>query len=83
MPEERFRRHDDQRSAKIPLHLSPQGMKVLGRRRQVADLDVVLGAEREIAFETGIGVLRALTFITVGQQHDDAAARCHLSSAGR
>ena len=66
--------HQDQRFAEVPLHLPTQGVEILGRRREVPDLDVVLGAELQVALDAGRGVLRALAFVAVGEQHHEAAA---------
>src|SRR5450432_593595 len=48
-------------------------MKVLRRRRQVADLDIVLRAGLEKPLEPRIGMLRTLTFVAVRQEEDNAA----------
>jgi hypothetical protein len=51
--QERLRRHHDQRLAEVALHLAPQQVEEVRRRRDVRDLEVVLGAELEEAFESG------------------------------
>jgi len=73
MPQEALGRHEDQWFAEVPLHLTPEDVEILGGRGQVADLDVVFGAELQKPLKPGAGVLRALSFITVGQEHDQAA----------
>ena len=36
------------------------------------DLDVVLRGELEVALDAGAGVLGTLTFVAVGEEHDEA-----------
>ena len=50
----------DQRLAEVALHLPPQHVEVLRRRRRIAHLDVVLGAQLQEALQPGAGVLRPL-----------------------
>src|SRR5947207_3159638 len=57
----------------IAFHLAAHHVKILGGRRDVADLDVVLRARLKKALEPRAGMLRPLSFITVRQQHHDAA----------
>ena len=45
-------------------------MEVLSGRGHVGHLDVVFGAQQQEAFESGRGVLRALTLVSVGKEHD-------------
>ena len=78
-----LRGHQDQRLAEVALHLPAQGVEVLGRRREVADLDIVLGAQLQIAFDAGRGVLRPLPFVAVREEHHQAAAAVPLRFAGR
>jgi len=47
--------------------------KMLGGRGRLGDLNVVLGAELEEAFEAGGGVFRTLAFVAVREEHDEAA----------
>src|SRR5437773_10432421 len=48
-------------------------MKVLRRRREVTDLNVVFGASLQEALEAPAGMLWTLTFVTVLQKQNDAA----------
>ena len=68
-----FRRHDDERLDEIALHLAAQDVKILRGSREVADLDIVLGAGLEKALEPRAGMLRPLAFVAVRQQQHDAA----------
>src|SRR2546430_398593 len=45
-------------------------MKVLRRRRWITDLQIILGAELQISFESRAGMLRSLSLITMRQQND-------------
>jgi hypothetical protein len=71
VPEQRLGRHDHQRLAEIAQHLAPQDVEVIGRRRAVRDLHIVLGAKLQIALGTGGGMLGTLAFISVGEQHHE------------
>ena len=53
-------------------HLPAQQMKVLRGRRQVADLDVLLGAELQVPLDARARVLRALALVPVGKQEREA-----------
>ena len=48
-------------------------MKVLSRRCEIADLDVVLGAKLKKPFEPAAGMFRTLTFVAVWKEQDDPA----------
>src|SRR5690606_35516850 len=56
---------------KFAVHLPTQRMEVLRGRAEIADLHVSLGAQLEEALETRAGVLRALSFVAVGQEHHE------------
>jgi len=47
-------------------HLAAQEVEVLGGGGYVADLDVFVGAELEVALDSCAGVFRALAFVAVG-----------------
>ena len=47
-------------------------MEVLSRGRRLADLDVVLAAELEVALHAGARMLRPLPFVAVREEHHDA-----------
>src|SRR5476649_2218413 len=53
MAQQRFRRHDDQRPAFAQRRLPAQHVEELRRRRRLADLDVLLGAQLQVAFQPG------------------------------
>jgi hypothetical protein len=57
-------------------------MEVLRGGGGLADLDVVLRGELEVALDAGAGVLRALAFVAVRQQHDEAGEQAPLGFAG-
>jgi 2-oxoglutarate dehydrogenase complex dehydrogenase (E1) component-like enzyme len=46
-------------------------VEIVRRRGAVGDLHIIFGAHLQEAFETGRGVLRSLSFVTVRQQHDE------------
>src|SRR5208337_3755095 len=79
----RLRRHRDQRLAERPLQLAAQHVEEIGRRRAVDDLQVVLGAELQIALEPGRRVLRPLSLVAVRQQAYEARHAQPLAFAGR
>ena len=69
---------DDQRLAHAAavvaaVHLAAQQVEVLRRSGAVAHLHVVFGAERQEALDAGAGMLGALAFKAVRQQHHQAA----------
>ena len=55
------------------MHLAAEGVEVLRRRGQVADLHVVLGAELEEALEARARVLGALALVAVREEQHEAA----------
>ena len=67
-----LRRHQDQRLADVALQLAAQDVEVVGRRRAVGDLHVVLGAQLQEALEPRRGMLRPLALVAVRQQADEA-----------
>ncbi len=66
--EQTFRRHDDERLDEVALHLTAQDVKILRRRREVADLDVILRTGLEEALEPRAGVFRSLAFVAMRQE---------------
>ena len=48
-------------------------MEILSRRRRITNLQIILGAELEKAFQTGRRVLGALAFVAMRQKHDKPA----------
>ena len=56
----------------VPHRLTPQQMKILGRIRRLANLQIVFGGELQKAFDAGAGVFRALAFVAVRQQQHHA-----------
>src|SRR5262245_43889952 len=69
--EQRFRRHQDEGLAELAMELTPQDVKVVGRRGAVRDLPIVLGAKLEIALEPRRGMFRPLALVTVRQQQHE------------
>src|SRR4051812_6820370 len=72
-PEETLRCHDDERLEEVAFHLPAQDVEVLRRCGQIADLDVVFRARLEETLNAAAGMLRALAFVAVRQEQDDAA----------
>src|SRR6266545_2665238 len=58
-------------------------MKVLRRRRRLADLDVVLGGEIQETLRAGARVLRPLPLVTVRQQKDQTRQEAPFVLTGR
>ena len=54
------------------MQLAPQDVEVVGRRRAVGDLPIVLGRQLQVALEPRRGMLRALAFIAMRQQQGQA-----------
>ena len=81
VPQQRLGRHHDQRLAEIAQHLPPQDVEIIGRRGAVGDLDIVLGAQLQIALEPRRAMLRPLPFEAVRQQHHQAAGAQPLGLA--
>src|SRR5712692_1128871 len=52
--------------------LTPQQVEVLRRRRAIGDADVALRAEREETLQSGARMLRALAFVSMGQEQRQA-----------
>src|SRR3546814_5613812 len=57
VPQQRFGRHDHQRLPERPQNLAAQDVVIIGRRGAVGDLDVVFGAQLQIALQPGRAVL--------------------------
>ena len=74
VPQQALGRHQDQR-------LAAEDVEVLRRRRQVADLDIVLRTLLEKAFQPRARVLWPLPFVAVRQQQDQAAVTLPLGLA--
>ncbi|MCY1505896.1 hypothetical protein D9M68_401240 [compost metagenome] len=79
--QQRLRRHHDQRLAQRTDHLAAQHVVDLSRGGRYADLDVLLGAQLQVAFQTRGGVLRTLALVAVRQQHGQAAEALPLDLA--
>jgi hypothetical protein len=73
MPQQRLRRHHDQRLARFVFHLPAQRVEVLGGRRRIDHLHVAFGAQREEPFQPRARVLRSLTLVSVRQQQNESA----------
>ena len=70
--QQRLRRHDHQRLAELAVQLAAQDVEVVGRRRAVGDLPVVLRAQLQEALQTRGGMLRPLPLVAVRQQAHEA-----------
>src|SRR5580704_554091 len=78
MTQHSLRCKDDQRLAdaspvRSSMHLAPQHMEILSWSGGVHHLHIVFGAELQKALNTGAGMLRALPFVAVRQQQNQAA----------
>ena len=62
--------------------LTAQQMEILRGGGGLADLNIVVRGELEVALDAGAGVLRALAFVAVGQQQGEAAEQAPLVFAG-
>jgi hypothetical protein len=51
VPQQRLRRHQDQRLAELAVQLAAQNVEVVGRRRAVGNLPVVFGGKLQIALK--------------------------------
>src|SRR5262245_7225646 len=78
-----LRRHQDQRLADVALELAPQHMEIVGRRRAVRHLHVVLGTHLQEALEPGRRMLRSLALEAVRQKADEARHAQPLAFARR
>jgi hypothetical protein len=72
VPQQRFRRHQDQRLAEAAVDLAAQDVEVIGRRRAVGHDPVVLAAHLQEPFEPGRGVFGALALEPVRQEAHEA-----------
>src|SRR6185437_1110248 len=70
---QRLGRHQHQRLAEAAPHLAPENVEIIRRRRAIRDLEIVLGAELQIALEPRRAVLGALPLEAMREQHDEAA----------
>jgi len=80
--QEALGRHDDERLAVGAVDLAAEGVEILGRRGGIDDLHVFLRAELEEALEAGAGVLGALAFVAVREEHDDRGGAAPLRLGG-
>src|SRR5690606_28787575 len=56
-----------------PVQLPPHGVEEICRGSDIGDRQIVFGTHHKKSFQTGTGMFRALSFITVGQQHHQSA----------
>ena len=73
---------DDEGLAPLAQGLAAEEMEVLRGGGGLRDLDVVLRRELEVALDAGAGVLGALAFVAVGEEHDEAGEEAPLGFAG-
>ena len=71
------------RLAEVALELTPQRMEIVGGRGAIEHLHVVFGTQLQEALGTGRGMLGALAFIAMGQQHHQTRHAQPLALAGR
>ena len=83
MAQQRFWRHQDQRFADVALQLTPQDVKIIGGRRAIRHLHIVLGAQLQIAFEPRRGMFRPLAFVAMRQEADETRHPQPFAFAGR
>ena len=83
VPQQRFGGHQDQRLPEIAQQLPPQDVEIVGRRGAVGDLQIVLGAQLQIALEPRRAMLRALPFEAVRKQHHQPAGAQPFRLAAR
>src|SRR6185437_3552487 len=62
--------------------LTPQQMKVLRRRRRLANLHVVKSHQLQKPLDASAGVFRPLPFITMGKKQRDAGKKSPLRLSG-
>ncbi len=72
---------DDEGLAPFAQGLATEEVEELGGGGGLGDLDVVLGGELEIALDASAGVLGALAFVAVGEEHDEAGEEAPLGFA--
>src|SRR5215472_10048122 len=75
-------RKDDQRLPPASQGLPPQQVEVLSGSGGLADLNVVLGRELQIALDASARMFRPLSFIAVRQKHDQPGEQSPLVFAG-
>ena len=78
MAQHALRREHHQRLAPVPQRLPAQQLKILRGVRRLANLNVVLGGELQVALDAGAGMFRALALIPVRQQQHDAGGQIPL-----
>ena len=83
VPQQALRRHHHEGLAEVAADLAAQRVEVLRGRRQVRDLQVVLGAELQEALEPRARVLGALALVAVRQEHDQTRRAAPLLLAAR
>ncbi len=77
-----FWSEDDEGLAPFAQDLAAQEMEVLRGGGGLGDLDVVLCGELEVTLHAGAGVLGALAFVAVGEEHDKAGEQAPFDFAG-
>jgi len=82
MTEHTFRCEYDQGLAPVAQGLAAQQVKILRGVARLRDLDVVFGGELDEALDSRAGMFRALAFVAVREQHDDAGEQVPFGFAG-
>src|ERR1700731_5317215 len=78
MPQHALRSKYHQWLAPAAQRLPAQQLKILRGVRRLADLNVVLGGELQIAFDASARMLRTLALVAVRQQQHDARGEIPL-----
>src|SRR3546814_6279096 len=81
VPQQRLGRHEDERLAERAQHLAAQDVEIIGRRRDVADLDIVAGAQLQESFEPRGTMLRSLPFIRSEEHTSELQSLMRISYA--
>ena len=82
MAEHALWREDHQRLAPVSKGLAAQQVEILGGVRGLDDLNIVFGCKLDESLDAGTGMLRALAFVTVGQQQDETGEQIPLGFTG-
>src|SRR5208282_4988303 len=75
MAQHALRRKDDERLAPRAQGLAAQHVKILRGRRGLANLQIVLGGQLQVALDARAGMLWALSFVAVREQKHEAAGQ--------
>ncbi len=82
MPEHALGSEDHERFAPWPQGLAAEQMKILGRVRRLANLNVVFRGQLQETFDASAGVFRPLALVAMGQQHHQTGEQVPFGFAG-